>query len=467
MKSSRNKCGIGYVSSNFLDAYTMLRGIEHRGQETTGIARIKNGKINVIRWLGEIYEKSFREYRDLEREMEEDSKFLVHTRYATRGSKQELLRDAHPVTIDGKDIFDGENYYTREATSAIVHNGQVVDVNDLIKKFKLKTGSDTELLLRLYKKEGIESLMEQIPASYSMIISDSDGVVGCRDRYGIKPLWYGEKDGLPILCSEDFPIRKIGGKPEREIKPGEIVYIKGGTISIEKFSKPREKFCFFEFNYLADPNSQFREEKVWDVRKSLGAKLAEEVEIKDGDLVMPVPNSGRAYAIGFQEEIGLPYLPELEKLSFKRSFIQSTKKDRERLIEENLYLRDANALHGKSIVVEDDSVIRGNVVDRVVQLLKKAKAKKVYYLSGTPPIGKNENCYCCYGVDMPSEDEFIIRKFGTEERISRYISDKYKIEFKLHYISEEGLFDVLPGKRESYCAQCITGECPLYEEVQI
>ena len=192
----------------------------------------------------------------------------------------------------------------------------------------------------------------------------------------------------------------------------------------------------------------------------MGSELAKEIEV-DADFVIDVPRSGKPYARGFHKESGLPYLSLLEKKNSERSFIQSTKEDRERSITENLYLRDSSVIRDKAVAVVDDSVIRGNVIRRVVELLKKAGARRIYFLSGIPPIGREENCYCCYGVDMPPEDEFIMRKFETPEKISRYISRSYNIDFELHYLSEDGLFKVLPGKEENYCSQCITGKCPI------
>lgn len=462
MRYPRDKCGVGYINS-FLDAYTLLRGLEHRGEETTGIAGLNGGEIKAIRWLGKIYEMDLENDEALKKEFKKYNRFLVHTRYATQGSKEELLRDAHPITINGNLNVGGNTSYSQGSDSAIVHNGQLINTDKLYKQFSedMVTGSDTELLLRVYREYGIKELMERIPSSYSAIIADGERVIGFRDPYGVKPLWYGEKNGSPILCSEDFPIRKTGGTPIREIEPGEVVYIEDDKVSFEPIKKPNEKFCFFEYNYLADPNSQFKGKKVWDIRKDLGKKLAQESEISDADLVMHVPNTGRPYAIGFQEKLSIPYLHELKKKKSERSFIQSTKEDRKNSIKNNLYLDNPEVVKNKRVIAVDDSIVRGNVLDNVIEILKNAGAKKIYYLSGTPPIGENENCYCCYGVDMPPADEFLMREFGSEEKISEYLSKKHNIPFELHYISEEGLFDVLPGKKENYCAQCITGEPPL------
>ncbi len=451
MGSLRDKCGVGFVNS-CLDAYGMLRGLEHRGEETTGIAGMKDKEIYAMRWLGKVYNKN---YEDIEKIRGEQ--FAIHTRYATQGSKDEILRDAHPITLDGYDSLSTEKQtsFTKDASSAIVYNGQVV--GDKI--FPNEIESDTELLLRTYKEYGIHKLMEEIPGSYSMIILDEGNVIGCRDRYGIKPLWYGKKDGLPVLCSEDFPIKKIGGKPIREVDPGEMVYIEDGKVSFEKVVEPEEKFCFFEKNYLSNPNSTFKGRKNWDTRKSLGEKLAEEFEI-EADIVMDVPNTGKPYAIGYSEKSGIRYLPELKKKKFQRSFIQSTKEKRRKSIKENLYFERPEILHEKRVVFVDDSIIRGNVLERVIEISEEAGVEKIYYLSGTPPVGRDENCFCCYGVDMPKNDEFIMRRYGNEREIEKYLSEKYGIPFELDYISQKGLFDVL-GDQDKYCKQCITGEKPI------
>lgn len=461
MRYPRDKCGVGLATSVF-DAYAMLRGLEHRGEECSGMGGTKNGKITALRWPGKIYEKTLQE---LEKEdgFSDINQFIVHTRYATVGSKEELLKAAHPITLGGKTAVNGASSCTSGAKMAIVHNGQVVDDAGITRPFmkEATTGSDSELLLQMYKKHGIEGLVEQIPASYSIIILDGGTAIGCRDSYGIKPLWLGEKEGRSLLCSEDVPIKKIGGKPVREVKPGEAIYIENGRATSEQLAKPgRLKFCFFEFNYLADSNSEFLDKKVWDVRKALGEKLAEEVDASDADFVAPVPNAGKPYAIGFSEKSGIPYLPILKKKKNERSFIQSTKAKRAESINGNMYLEDSGIARRKSIVLVDDSVIRGNVLESAVGLLKHAGAEKAYLLSGTHIIGGYETAHCFLGVDMPPTDEFIMRKFGSAEKISKYITKKYKIPFELHYISVDGMFDVL-GDRNNYCAQCVTGRSPI------
>jgi len=457
----RDKCGVGFVHSAF-DGQIMLRGLEHRGEESSGISGIvSDGGINAIRWLGKIYNMSLLE---LEETFGNSDKLILHTRYATNGSKDELLRDAHPITLDGDGILDKGKSHTSGATSAIVHNGQVV-YTDIVNQFvdKMKTGTDTELLLRIYNEYGIHQLLEQVPAAYSAIILDGKKVIGFRDGHGMKPLWLGEKNGDYLLCSEDFPIRKIGGKPIREVNPGEIVIIEDDNRAcFEQVVKPNKKFCFFEFNYQANEQTHFNDRKVWDVRKALGEKLAEENDDIEADFVTPVPNAATPYAIGFSEKSGIPYLPILRKKKKERSFLQSNQKKRVDSINGNLYVDavEIGLLKGKRAVVVDDSVIRGTVLGSVAEKLKYAGVKEIYFLSGTPPIGRNGNCFCGYGVDMPPEDEFLMRRFETEEKISDYISEKHGIPFKLHYLSLDGMFDVL-GNRKEYCSQCITGERPI------
>lgn len=455
----RDKCGVGLAYSAF-DAKIMLRGMEHRGEDSSGAAgKMQDGNITAIRWLGKIYDLSSSELEDV---FGDKNKLILHTRYATQGSKEELLRDAHPITIECDTLSDNGKSYTYGTKSAIVHNGQLV-YTDIVNHFvgKMRTGTDTELLLRIYKEYGIHQLVEEVPAAYSFIILDGDKAIGCRDGYGIKPLWLGEKDGCHILCSEDFPIRKIGGKPIREVNPGEIVIIEDDNkVCFEQVVKSNKKFCFFEFNYQANDASSFNGRKVWDVRKALGEKLAEENDTIEADFVTPVPNAAIPYAMGFSEKSGIPYLPILRKKKNERSFLQSTAKKRKESIDNNLYVEDSGLVEGKRAVVVDDSVIRGTVLGSVAEKLKSAGVIEIYFLSGTSPIGKNENCSCCYGVDMPPDDEFIMRRFINEEQISKYISEKHGISFKLHYISLDGMFSVL-GNRNEYCTQCVTGERPI------
>lgn len=463
----RDMCGIGLANSVF-DAEIMLRGLEHRGEDSSGMSGIvSDGSINSIRWLGKVYTMSLLELEEIFGDTNKINKINVHTRYATSetdGSKNELLRDAHPITIDGNYVLERGKSYTSGATSAIVHNGQIV-CTDIVNPFvaEMKTGTDTELLLRIYQKFGIHQLIEQVPAAYSAIILDDKKVIGFRDGYGMKPLWLGEKDGNHLLCSEDFPIRKIGGKPIREVNPGEIVIIEDDNKAyFEQVVKPNKKFCFFEFNYQANERSSFNGQIVWDVRKSLGERLAEENDTIEADFVTPVPNAAIPYAMGFSEKSSIPYLPILKKKKKERSFLQSTQKKRKDSIDSNLYVDAAEIglLKGKSAVVVDDSVIRGTVLGSVAEKLKYAGVTEIYFLSGTSPMGRNKNCFCGYGVDMPPEDEFLMRRFENEEQVSAYISEKHGIPFRLHYISLDGMFDVL-GNRKEYCTQCVNGERPI------
>jgi len=251
MKNIKNKCGIGYINSDFFDAYFLLLSMEHRGQESAGIAGIENGELEVARWLGKVHRKK---YHDLKEKMEKYREFLVHTRYATTGSKRELLRDSQPLTIDGEDVYLEDNYFTKGAKLGIAHNGQIVGSDELMEKYKIKTGSDTEVLLRVYKEKGIEEVITTIPASYSAIICDKDARIAFRDRHGIRPLWYGEKNGLPVISSEDFPIRKIGGKPKREIEPGEVVFLDREDISFKKFTARMKNFASSNLLILRERN---------------------------------------------------------------------------------------------------------------------------------------------------------------------------------------------------------------------
>ncbi len=459
-------CGIGLANSVF-DALIMLHGLEHRGEDSSGMSGISSdGSTYSIRWLGKVYNMSLLELEEIFGDSNKMQNLTVHTRYATSetdGSKNELLRDAHPITINGECVLERGKAYTLGATSSIVHNGQVI-YTDIINQFvdTMKTGTDTELLLRAYDKFGIYQLMEQVPAAYSSIILDGKKTIGFRDSHGIRPLWLGEKDGKHLLCSEDFPIKKIGGKPLRELNPGEIVTIEDGRACFEQVVKPNKKFCFFEYNYQANEGTIFNDMLVGDVRKALGGKLAEENDDIEADFVTPVPNAATPYAIGFSEKSGIPYLPILRKKKKERSFLQSNQKKRVDSINGNLYVDavEIGLLKGKRAVVVDDSVIRGTVLGSVAEKLKYAGVKDIDFLAGTPPMGRTKDCFCGYGVDMPPEDEFLMRRFENEEQVSAYISEKHGIPFRLHYISLDGMFDVL-GNRKDYCAQCVTGTRPI------
>ena len=302
-----------------------------------------------------------------------------------------------------------------------------------------------------------------MPAAYSAIILDGDEAVAFRDAYGMRPLWLGEKDGRFVAASESVGIRRMGGRPIREIDPGEAVFIRGNKHKnvkvIEKRDLPQRQFCFFEENYLSNEESRYGGRSVWDTRFNLGVQLAIENPF-ELDIVVPVPHCPEPYVYGFSYESGTDGVDALYKLKPKRTFIQPTDGLRQSALNHNLHLRgDAKQkLRGKRVGAIDDSIIRGDTSRHVVRLLREAGASEVYILSGTPPVGDYGSDAqargCLFGVDMPVEDNFIAREHGPKE-----IADRIEAN-GVYYLSVRGL-EKVRGLLNNFCTYCIGGKYPI------
>jgi len=469
----RDECGL-VVCHSLHDTYKALKALQHRGQETAGIAARNHDGIDVIKWTGLVTDFSL----DNLEEIISGDLFIGHVRYSTCGKKERELRDAHPhyiggterllssgrLVAEGQDISkywnDIENGHVivRGAELAGVHNGTLVNHSELCAEHE---ECDTATLVRLYKEIGLHDLMRSIPAAYSAAILTKEEVLAFRDRYGIRPLWLGKKDGRYVVMSENSAIREIGGKPVREVRPGEAVRIFDSEFSSEKVLEPDLNFCFFEYNYLANPDSRFNEMGVADVRYNLGVELAMEFRPADLDLVTYVPRAPEPCARGYEAESGVRFVKVFYKQDDSRSFMKPLPGQRSKSIESNLYVSDKIDLKGKDVLVIDDSIVRGNVNPEAVRKIREAGARKVYYASVTPPIGPVIDGVprgCLYGVDMPPTDDFAIRKYGGIEGIKEFSGAD-----ELYYLSLEGMLRAIRLPESRLCTYCIGGRDPLYE----
>ncbi|MBI5060727.1 MAG: hypothetical protein HZB67_00255 [Candidatus Aenigmarchaeota archaeon] len=455
----KENCGF-CVANNLHDAHKLLRGVQHRGQEAAGLGVKHSGGIDSIKWTGYVTDFSLEDILKLLH----GEYYEGHVRYSTSGSKDTLLRDAHPHVIGGTVSSYPEHILTRNSIAACVHNGTICYDNLACSTDSLKTDCDTEAFLHLYKKIGIEQLMKEIPGAYSSAILDADlkGPLVFRDRFGVRPCWIGEKDGKYIAASEDFAITEIGGRPIRELGPGEIAYLSGGTFRTESIVEPIPRFCFFELNYLMDHDSTHDGTKAWDIRYALGKQLAEEFRPGDADMVTYIPHCPKPYTMGYGEEARIQFQDIFyKKKEHERSFMRSKQEQRQDSISSNLYLRDNLDIKGRVIIVIDDSIVRGTVIEDGVSKCLKAGAKKIYWLLGTPPVGEIVDDIprgCLFGVDMPPNDNFIIRKHGTPAGIASYSGAA-----EVYYISKNGMFDAYTKRgldKGEFCTYCIGGPHP-------
>ena len=452
-------CGI-VVAHSLHDVYKGLKALQHRGQEACGIAVKKHdGSVDVVKWLGLVDEFSL---DDLYKIVGGSGLFIGHVRYSTSGAK-EAIENAHPHYLGGEVKNYGRHLIVRGAEIAGVHNGTIVD-----HKTFAADDCDTKTFLRYYKAKGLD-VMKMIDAAYSIIILDStqDGAMVIRDPLGMRPLWLGKKDGRFIATSEDNAILEIGGTPHREVRPGEAVQIfRDRNIPTLVRNGIPHKFCFFEWNYLANRNSSFDGRRVLEVRTRLGEELAKEIPkeiIKRLDLVTYVPSAPEPCARGFSYTTGVPHMEVFYKKKSERSFMQPEQDKREKSIHGNLYVHDTIDLKGKSILIIDDSIVRGNVHRSAIAKAREAGAKEVYFASCTPPIGEirlEVEHGCLYGVDMPPTDAFVARKYNLNDPLDfqRFVADS-KAD-GIFYISKQALTSAIGLPENALCTFCIGGPKP-------
>jgi amidophosphoribosyltransferase len=468
VEGGEDQCGIG-VAHSLHDANRFMRELEHRGREAAGIVLVANSHIDAIKWVGTP--------RDFDNEGlhsifqgRDYHTFLVHVRYATRKSDNTtaaLLQQAQPQVVGGTIYDQGDHMFILDVQAAIVHNGHVSDKYfDENVKQRCTTNSDSEALLHAYLNYGPQELLRRIPGSYTIAIADRDrkDALVIRDRTGIRPGVLGEKDGKYVAASEEAVFRKSGARFKQKLRPGSIYYLSPqGTFRREDVLRPSRHYCFFEYTYIADAESVMNGVPVNQIRRALGHRLAAEFRPDDADYVVVMPRSPIDAAEAYSETAGLPLISRaLYKRERQRSFIGPDADERARSIRNNLFANPlAQMLRGKTVVVIDDSTIRGNNATWARHLLfDKLGVNKAYLANYTPRIGIIGNDGvprgCLFGVDMPPDDAFIVRG-RTDEEIAQIIG------MPAFFLSVEGLLDEYQKMglhRDMLCYYCIGGEHP-------
>ena len=472
----RHNCGF-CVAHTLHDAYAFLRSLQHRGREAAGIAAVGEGRIDVIKWAGGV--DRF-DVTDLHKIFPSPSyhTYMAHVRYATRGRKDSILSDAHPHTLGGQVEERGNHILIRDCEMAAVHNGQVdLSHMDDLDLSRMQSSCDTEALLYLYRRDGEHNFLRTIPGAYTMAIADyrKRDVIVLRDRTGIKPGVLGWKDGKYGVASEDIAFRKNGGDYIEDLDPGTVYYLSPeGDYSKEAIVKPDVRHCFFEWNYIADVDSNLNQVSARRVRETLGEVLAEEFQPSDADLVTYLPRCPEVAARSYAKMSNLPFEPVFYKMRGERSFQGSNAQDRKRSIDENLHLLPGLQQHlsGKTVILIDDSIVRGNNSVRATRLLiNQAGVKKVYLVSYTPPIGIVPDDGiprgCMFGVDMPPEPpdgEGFVARGRDPEQISEAMG------LPVVYISLAGMdrgFERLGMDSGNLCTYCIGGSHPFNDLKQV
>lgn len=467
-----HNCGF-CVTHGLSDAYSFIKDLQHRGREAAGIAAIGD-RIDIMKWKGTV--DAF-DVEDLYKIFPAPvyHTFMAHVRYATRGRKEEILRDAHPHVIGGEVAqMDGDHVIVRGCEAAVVHNGQVSSEYFAgVDRSLLKTGCDTEALLHLYRMTGASALMRQVPGAYTMAIADNrlKDVVVMRDRTGIKPGVLGQKDGKCVVASEDIALRRNHASLIENLEPGTVYYLdSSGRYEKERVVNPARRLCFFELNYIAHRDSNIDGISVRFMRELLGRALADEFSPEDVEIVSFLPRCPEPAAMSYAERTGKEFKYMFYKRRAERSFQGSTDEDRQKSNRNNLFLLDGSDVKGRKVLVVDDSVVRGNSSKRGRDLLRGAGANKIYYASYTPPIGiigaDGVPRGCMFGVDMPPEEtkhhKFIARGKTLEE-----IGEELGIS--IAFLSPEGMlkaYERVGIDRSELCTYCIGGSHP-FELLQI
>ncbi len=468
MQEDDHKCGI-CVANSLVDAYNMEKYLQHRGRETAGIAAIGD-TIDAIKWKGTVDAVGI---KGLSRLFPADKyhTFLGHIRYATRGKKTEILKDAHPFAIGGTIEDCGNHVIINDADAVIVHNGQVDSrYFEDIDKSRLTTDCDSEALLHFFMENGENGFMKKISGAYTCAIADKrrKEVLVMRDSSGIKPGVLGKKLGKYGAASEDIAFRMNHGEAVEDLEPGCVYYIApNGSCNKKKIAEPNIKYCFFEYNYIANVDTILNGVSVKRVREIHGETLAEEINKDDVDIVTFLPECPEVAARRYAQKTSTDFMEIFYKVKSERAFQGSNLEERAKSIKNNLFLLPCieDKIKDKVVLSIDDSTIRANNVRRARSLLyEKGRVKKAYHVNYTPMmcIESDDGILhgCRYGVDMPVippiGEEYVARGRKLDE-ISKIVG------METLYISVEGMlkgFEKAGIPREDLCTFCIGGKRP-------
>ena len=448
----KEECGVYGVYSRTEDVSEMtyfgLYALQHRGQESAGIALTDGAWMDVTRGMGLVNEV----FRHQLPHMENQYIAIGHVRYSTTGSS--LLANTQPLMV---------NYAGGKI--ALAHNGNLTNAAEIRHQLEqegtiFQTSIDSEVFVNLIarsRKETIEEKvlesLQKIQGAYCLTIMTEDKLIGARDPHGFRPLCIGKlDDGTWILSSETCGLDVNGAEFVRDVAPGEMVVIDDDGLKSYKF-RQGEKLasCIFEYIYFARPDSVIDGQSVHAARFEMGRILAREAKF-EGDIVISVPDSGTTAATGYAYEAGLPFVEGLIKNRYiGRTFIQPTQKARDTAVKLKLNpIR--SVVEGKRVIMVDDSIVRGTTSGKIVKMLRNAGAKAVYMCVSSPPIGYP----CYYGIDTSVRKELIAATKSVEE-IREYIGAD-----GLHFLSLEGLKkSVSAVSADSMCYACFNQAYPV------
>ncbi len=448
--SWREECGVFGVFAPGKEVsrlvYFGLFALQHRGQESAGIA-VSNGKsILVYKELGLVNQV----FNEQNLSSLKGHIAIGHVRYSTTGSP--FWENAQPVYEESE-----------RGGIALAHNVNLLNTAALRKELEargheFRSTTDTEVIAKLVAErdgknteEAMRETVHLLKGAYSLVILTEDKLIGVRDPYGIRPLALGKLENGYVLASETCALNIIGAEYVREVEPGEMVVIdENGLFSSQLFTENFPSLCIFEFIYFARPDSYLYGKTLYEARKEMGRLLAREAPAL-ADMVIPIPDSGTPASVGYAEESGIPFGEGLIKNRYVgRTFIQPTQDIRQLGVKVKLNPL-VDLIKGKRLVVVDDSIVRGNTSRKIVQMLKEAGVKEVHMRVSSPPV----KYPCFYGIDTADQDELIAAKKSVEE-IRRFIGAD-----SLVYLSLDSLVKATGNPPDRFCRACLDGIYPI------
>lgn len=456
-KGPQDECGVFGVWAPGEDVakltYYGLYALQHRGQESAGIAVSDGERIAVYKDMGLVSQV----FDEPTLNAMNGHLAIGHCRYSTTGSSH--WSNAQP-TLGA----------TAHGTVALGHNGNLTNSADLYDLIESTTGvpdrgeiaqgntTDTALVTTLLGgstadtlEQAAMDLLPKIKGAFCFVFMDEDTLYAARDAYGVRPLVLGRLDRGWVVASEQSALATVGATFIREVEPGELIAIDADGVRTQRFAEPTPAGCVFEFVYLARPDAAINGRSVYESRVEMGRQLAREDSGHEADIVIPVPESGTPAAVGYAEESGIPFAHGFVKNSYVgRTFIQPSQTLRQLGIKLKLNALES-VIKGKRVVVVDDSIVRGNTQRAIVRMLREAGALEVHVKISSPPV----SWPCFYGIDFASRAELIASGASMEEIRASIGADS------LAYISEQGMIDATHQKRERLCTACFTGEYPI------
>ena len=430
-------------------AYYALYALQHRGQESCGIAVNDGGVIYKRRELGLVNDVFT---KDVLETMPRGNMCIGHCRYATTGVP--VRSNAQPFVI--RHI---------KGPMALAHNGNLTNSAELRSEFELSgaifhSTSDTEVIAYAITRErlssdsieqAVEQTMDRLKGAYSLVVMSPRKLIAARDPYGYRPLCIGKIGGSDVIASESCAILAAGGEFVRDVEPGEIVIADTKTGELRSIKdhcgRPDRQMCVFEFIYFARPDSIIEGSSVHEARKQAGRFLAQEHPV-EADVVIGVPDSGLDAALGYSQESGIPYgIGFIKNKYIGRTFIQGSQKQRENSVRIKLNVV-SSTVKGKRVVLVDDSIVRGTTSARIIKLLRDAGAKEVHFRVSAPPFK-----YPCYfGTDIPDQ-KLLVATGRTVDQINEIIGAD-----TLGYLSTEHVVQLAQNANCGFCTACFTGK---------